>query len=111
VRVHAIGWRDRLMIFTAALMELAAGGAAATALNLNVDPCPRKAADEIVVCGSRDLQSPYRLPNLPHTYDRKPIVAQSDAIPGVHTRAHVESEVRPDGLVDKRLLITFSMPF
>jgi hypothetical protein len=94
-----------------ALLELAAGGAAATALNLNVDPCPKSATDEIVVCGSRDRQSRYRLPKLSHEYDRKPIRAETDLIPGVHTRAHVESFVRPDGLVDKRIMITFAIPF
>jgi hypothetical protein len=99
------------MILPTGLLELAAGGVAATALNLNVDPCPKTSAGEIVVCGSRDRQSPYRLPRLSHEYDRKPIRAESDAIPGVHTRAHAESAVRPDGLVDKRIMITFSMPF
>ena len=47
-----------------ALFELAAG----TTLNLDfakLDPCPRGSADEIVVCGSRNGQSRYRLPKLP----------------------------------------------
>lgn len=73
--------------------------------------CPPAKPGEILVCGSRSGQSPYRIPKLPKTYDRKPIRAETDAIPGVHTRAHVESVGMPDGNVSKRLMVTFTFPF
>ncbi|HEV8408490.1 MAG TPA: hypothetical protein VGQ34_11200 [Sphingomicrobium sp.] len=75
------------------------------------DGCKRIPQDEIVVCGSRSGESPYRLPKLPEKYARKPIRAETDAIPGVHTRVHVQSEGMPDGNVSKRLMVTFSLPF
>jgi len=64
-----------------------------------------------VVCGPRPGESPYRLPRLPEKYGRKPIRAETDAIPGVHTRAHVQSDRMPDGNVSKALMVTFSLPF
>ena len=96
------------MIFPAGLLELAVGGAAAGALNLNIDPCPKSASDEIVVCGSRDRQNRYRLPKLSHEYDGKRFHPEK-IVPG--GRIHAESSVRPDGLVDKRIMITFALPF
>lgn len=111
---HAQHANDRALIVTASLIELAAGAAGgAAALNLDfskLDPCVKGSPDEIVVCGSTDRRSPYRLPKLTKQYDRKPLRAQG-TIAGVPTRAHVESNVRPDGLVDKRIMITFSVPF
>lgn len=92
-----------------ALFELAAGAT----LNLDfakLDPCPRGSPDEIVVCGSRNGQSRYRLPKLPRADDRKPLRAET-TIAGTHARAHVQSNARPDGLVDKRMMVTFSWPF
>lgn len=92
-----------------ALFELAAG----TTLNLDfakLDACPRGSPDEIVVCGSRGEQGRYRLPKLPPTYERKPLRAET-TIAGTSARANVQSEARPDGLVDKRVMVTFSWPF
>lgn len=85
--------------------------AAAPAQSAPADTCDRPQSVEIVVCGSRRGQSPYRIPKLPDKYGGKPIRAETDAIPGVHTRAHVESEGMPDGQVSKRLMVTFSVPF
>jgi len=76
-----------------------------------VDDCKAGSNGEIVVCATRPAESPYRLPKLPDTYGRKPVRAETDAIPGVHTRAHVESETLPDGNVAKRLMVTFTLPF
>jgi hypothetical protein len=90
------------------LLELAAGGAAAAGLNLNVDPCPKSATDEIVVCGNRDSRSSYRLPRISHKYDARRLNPEK-IVPG--GRIHAESRVRPDGLVDKRIMITFAIPF
>lgn len=101
------------MIIPAGLLELAAGAAGAAPPNFDlhvIDPCPKGSRDEIVICGSRDRQSRYRLPKLPQIYDRKPLRAEAD-IGGTHARAQVQSEVRPDGLVDKRIMITFTAPF
>jgi hypothetical protein len=96
------------MIFPTGLLELAAGAAGAAALNLDfgaIDPCPKGSPEDIVVCGSRDRRSPYRLPKL--THDRKGLHPEK-VIPG--GRIHLESKTRPDGLVDKRIMITFSLP-
>lgn len=87
------------MMLAAALLDLAQPG-----------ECASKPG-EIVVCAPRGAPNRYRLPPLPHTYDRKPLRAETDAIPGVHARAHVESEGMPDGRVARRLLVTFSLPF
>lgn len=98
------------MILPAGLLGLAAAGAAPR-LDLDaLGACPKQSSGEIVVCGSRDRQSRYRLPQLPRTYDSKPLRAETD-IRGTQARAHVESNVRPDGLVDKRIMVTFSWPF
>jgi hypothetical protein len=99
------------MIIPAALLDLAASAAGAAAFNVDpraLDACPRGASGEIVVCGSRDRQSKYRLPRLAHEYDRRAIHPEA-VVPG--GRIHVESERRPDGLVDKRIMITFGLPF
>ena len=99
---------DPHVIGSLAILQLAA---AASAQSAPGDKCDRTQSAEIVVCGSRPGENPYRLPKLPNKYDRKPIRAETDAIPGVHTQAHVESEKRPDGLVAKRVMLTFSVPF
>jgi hypothetical protein len=92
-----------------ALLQLAAGGSAAT-LNLDphaLDPCAKPSPDEIVVCGSRG-RSPYRLPKLSRDFDPKRLHPEN-VVPG--GRIHVQSVQRPDGLVDKRIMITFAIPF
>ena len=96
------------MIGTFVALQLATAPAARAP---DTGKCNSSRPDDVVVCGSREGQSPYRLPKLPQTYDEKPVRAETDAIPGVHTRAHVQSEQMPDGNVAKRLMITFSLPF
>jgi hypothetical protein len=101
------------LIAAAILLEFAAQTAGAGPAKLDVaalDPCPKSDSGEIVVCGSRRGRSPYRLPELPKEYDRKPLRAEGN-MAGTHARAHLESNVRPDGLVDKRIMVTFSTPF
>lgn len=93
------------------LLVLQVAAAAGGSRQAATDPCPRTSQGEIVVCGSRTGESPYRLPKLPDKYDRKPIRAETDAIPGVHTRAHTQSEAMPDGKISKSLMVTFSLPF
>jgi hypothetical protein len=99
---------DGRVISSLALLQLAAAAPAQTA---RAENCDRTQSTEIVVCGSRPALNPYRIPKLPDKYQRKPIRAETDAIPGVHTQAHVQSEGMPDGQVSKRLMITFSVPF
>ena len=84
---------------------------AANAQAVPTNACNSGTQPEIVVCGSRSGQNPYRIPKLPDKYGRKPVRAETDAIPGVHTLAHVESQGMPDGNVSKRLMVTFSLPF
>lgn len=78
---------------------------------LVTDDCGRSQGDEVVVCGSRSGESPYRLPKPSPEYEEKPLRAETDVIPGVRTRAHVQSEQMPDGNLAKRLMVTFSLPF
>jgi hypothetical protein len=101
-----MGWQIAIG-FLASLQIAADAGTPA----LVTDQCARTRTDEVVVCGSRNTTSPYRLPKLPKVYDEKPLRAETDAIPGIHTRAHVESEKMLDGKISKRLLVTFSIPF
>jgi hypothetical protein len=91
-----------------AFLTLAAG-AAPTATN---DECNRSGGTDIVICGSRTGESPYRLPRLPQRYDPKQIRAETDAIPGVKTRAHVDTvAATADGYPSNRVMVTFSLPF
>jgi hypothetical protein len=90
-----------------ALLTLAAGLAPVTA----ADDCNRSRGDDIVVCGSRSGPNPYRMPQLPQRYDPKQIRAETSVIPGVQTRAHVDTEAMPDGYRSNRMMVTFSLPF
>ena len=101
------------MILSALLLELAAGGAqpaASPRLDLRgLDPCAKGSTDEVVVCGSRTARSPYRLPRLDDDkYARKPLHPENIVPRG---QIHADSSARPDGLVDKRIVITFTVPF
>jgi hypothetical protein len=75
------------------------------------DACPRGASGEVVICGSRPGENPYRLPRLPERYDPKKIRAETTVIPGVHARAHVDTETRPDGYQSNRVMVTLSTSF
>jgi hypothetical protein len=96
------------------VIGLLAAVQSAAAPNAQQNPangCRPASSGEIVVCGTPRAESPYRLPKLPDTYEPKPVRAETDVIPGVHTRAHVESERMLDGNVSKRLMVTFTVPF
>lgn len=99
---------DRRVIGSLVLLQLAL---VANSPPISQDQCNRPRNGEIVVCGSRPSESPYRLPKLTNKYEHKPIRAETDAIPGVHTQVHVQSETMPDGNVSKRLMLTFRLPF
>lgn len=92
-----------------AFLALAALSAAAPAAAAG--DCDRPRGDDIVVCGSRTGQNPYRLPKLPQRYDPKQIRAETGVIPGVKTRAHVDTVGMPDGYRSNRVMVTFSLPF
>lgn len=76
----------------------------------DVPQCRSHDANEVVVCADRKGENPYRLPSLPQKYDPKKIRAETDVIPGVHTRAHVDSPTMPDGRQSNRVMVTFSIP-
>jgi hypothetical protein len=91
-----------------AFVTLAASAAPAAA----GDDCNRSRGADIVICGSRSGPNPYRLPKLPQRYDPRQIRAETNAIPGVKTRAHVDTvAATPDGYPSNRLMVTFSLPF
>ena len=93
----------------AALVELAAGAATASALPIDLhapDPCDNAGTAEIVVCGAKNTRNRYRLPKLSQTYGPKPLHPEN-IIPG--GRIHVQSETRPDGLIDKKIMISFGL--
>lgn len=90
------------------LLQLAAAASAQAAPD---GGCGKSDSGEVIVCGNRQDQDRYRLPKLPEKYEGKSIRAETDVIPGVHTRAHVESETMIDGQESKKLLVTFTIPF
>src|SRR3954447_16579981 len=88
-----------------ALLQLGALSASAPAL-AEPNPCPGATRDDVVVCGSRRGESPYRLSKVPGRYERRQIRPESDVIRGVHTRAHVDSQTLPDGYRSNRVMVT-----
>jgi hypothetical protein len=93
------------------LAALAAGAAGAAAMQIDlhaINPCAHPRPDEILICRSKDERSPYRLPKPSEKYEPKKLHPEN-VVPG--GRIHVESGTRPDGLVDKRVMITFGLPF
>jgi len=93
------------------MLAMVQAAAAVSPAQTSADPCARGPNNEIVVCGTRPGESPYRLPELADKYRQKPLRAETDVIPGVHAQAHVQSEKRNDGYVVKRLMLTLSTPF
>jgi hypothetical protein len=77
----------------------------------SIPECGDDAADEIVVCGSRSQSDRYRLPPLPSPYQTKPVIAEIGVIGDVSARIRVESVEFPNGMISKRLMVTFTTPF
>jgi hypothetical protein len=75
------------------------------------DGCGADAADEIVVCGSRNRDEAYRLRPLPPLFGGKPPSAETGLFGDVSARMHVESAQFPNGMISKRLMVTFTAPF
>ena len=94
----------------AALLQLGALSASTPTL-AQPNPCTGGTSDEVVVCGSRRGESPYRLPKVPERYERKQIRAETNIIPGVHSRAHIDSQTMPDGNRSNRVMLTLSTSF
>jgi hypothetical protein len=74
------------------------------------DKCNSADPKEVVVCGSRARSQRYRLPKLPHEYDRAAIRAQT-TVAGLPTRLHVDSVDLPGGQHSNRAMITISTSF
>lgn len=71
----------------------------------------RAPADEIVVCGSKDVDEQFRLrPSDDHRYDDKPIRAEMKLFGDSSLRAHAD-EAGVGGFTSKRAMITFTLPF
>jgi hypothetical protein len=66
---------------------------------------------EIVVCGSRDERSPYRLPEISTAYERPPLRAQTVLAPGVQAGIDLQSVELPGGLKSERLMVTLRTRF
>ena len=78
------------MIAAVGVLQLAAGAAATPSLADPVPSCAHATGEEIVVCGSRDGRSPYRLPKLANQYPRKAIHPEK-VIPGGRIHADPSS--------------------
>lgn len=73
--------------------------------------CAADAADEIVVCGSRNRNEAYRLRPLAPVYGKKPLIAETGLFGNLSARMHVESVELPNGMISKRLMVTVTAPF
>lgn len=78
------------------------------------EDCPRAAGNDIIVCGRRDGDARHRVPGTPPGGDprdapRGPIGMQ------LSDRVRVEAEpmqsVRPDGWIDRRVVVRFRIAF
>lgn len=70
----------------------------------------RSSRNEIVVCGTRPGESPYRMPKIAKDYRAKPLKAQAQLAPGLSADAHVESE-EIGGAISKRAMVGLKLRF
>jgi hypothetical protein len=75
------------------------------------DVCVSSDPKEIVVCGSREHDSRYRLPKLSQKYERRAFRAETDLAPGLHASAHVDSINLPGGAKSNRALLSIGIGF
>ena len=75
------------------------------------DVCVSSDPKEIVVCGSREHDSRYRLPNLSQKYERGAFRAETELAPGLHASAHVDSVDLPGGAKSNRALLSIGIGF
>jgi hypothetical protein len=73
--------------------------------------CVSSDPQEIVVCGSREHDSRYRLPKLSQKYERGAFRAEAELAPGLHASAHVNSVDLPGGAKSNRMLLTIGIGF
>jgi hypothetical protein len=66
---------------------------------------------EILICGSREHNSRYRLPKVAETYDRRSLRAETELAPGLHASAHVNSVELPGGVKSNRVLLSIGIGF
>jgi hypothetical protein len=94
------------------LAQLAAPADGARPEQKTVAPaCSGKAEDEVLVCGSRQARSPYRLPELPTEYETKRDISQVRLTPGVNARVTLESAELPGGAKSDRIMVRFKAGF
>lgn len=77
----------------------------------NGEDCRPRDSGEVVVCAQRPGPSPYRLPKVSEKYERKPIRAETEIIPGVVAAANVESAELLGGHKSERAMIRFKFKF
>jgi hypothetical protein len=75
------------------------------------DVCASSDPKEIVICGSREHDSRYRLPKLSQKYERGAFRAESELAPGLHASAHVNSVELPGGAKSNRVLLSIGIGF
>jgi hypothetical protein len=63
------------------------------------------------VCGSREHDSPCRLPKLSQKYERGAFRDETELAPGLHASAHVNSVELPGGAKSKRVLLSIGLGF
>ena len=96
---------------TALFLLLSAAPSAASDPVAPPPSCERPAGNEIVVCGPRPGESPYRMPKIAKDYRKPPLRAETQLAQGVSADAHVESRALPDGNVGKALMMTIKLKF
>ena len=100
-----------IIVLSQSVMTADAGEAESGRLQLPPDPCdPRRAAaDEVVVCGRRDSQSPYRIgpqPELPPAIPN----AEFRLLDGVGLKLHAE-EGEVGGVPTNRAMVSLKIKF
>lgn len=73
--------------------------------------CGADAVDEIVVCGSRNRDESYRLRPLPPAFGGKPLIAETGLSGNVTAAIQVGSVQFSNGMISKRIMVTFTSPF
>jgi hypothetical protein len=70
--------------------------------------CGSDGSEEIVVCGSREQRSRFRLPEISSVYERPPLRAETELAPGVQSSIDLQSVELPGGLKSNRVMLTVS---
>lgn len=73
--------------------------------------CGADSGDEIVVCGSRTHNESYRLRPIPPDFGGKPLIAETGVFGNVSAAIQVDSVQFGNGMISKRIMVTFTSPF